>query len=219
MKRFFTFLMAVWTLLSISQTVKAANYYITGFFVEGQEWTKLDGKNMESVGNNQYSQTYQCETTGKYCFRFAGDDLPYQMCPYQSSYELTKASPSYGVSYTYQEGKANNYFFVNMESGKAYTFTFDDSNKTVACKVSGSSTTPTENYAKFYLLGSMNEWKGTDYPFTTTDNVSYTCTLSGKSGLLYFKPKSSADGTWLAPGASNAYITTEYQSATAGNGA
>lgn len=219
MKRFFTFLMAVWALLSISQTGKAANYYITGFFVEGQEWTKLDGKNMESVGNNQYSQTYQCETTGKYCFRFAGDDLPYQMCPYQSSYELTKASPSYGVSYTYQEGKANNYFFVNMESGKAYTFTFDDSNKTVACKVSGSSTTPTENYAKFYLLGSMNDWKGTDYPFTTTDNVSYTCTLSGKSGLLYFKPKSSADGTWLAPGASNAYITTEYQSTTAGNGA
>lgn len=219
MKRFFTFLMAVWALLSISQTVKAANYYITGFFVEGQEWTKLDGKNMESVGNNQYSQTYQCETTGKYCFRFAGDDLPYQMCPYQSSYELTKASPSYGVSYTYQEGKANNYFFVNMESGKAYTFTFDDSNKTVACKVSGSSTTPTENYAKFYLLGSMNGWKGTDYPFTTTDNVSYTCTLSGKSGLLYFKPKSSADGTWLVPGASNAYITTEYQSTTAGNGA
>lgn len=219
MKRFFTFLMAVWALLSISQTGKAANYYITGFFVEGQEWTKLDGKNMESVGNNQYSQTYQCETTGKYCFRFAGDDLPYQMCPYQSSYELTKTSPSYGVSYTYQEGKANNYFFVNMESGKAYTFTFDDSNKTVACKVSGSSTTPTENYAKFYLLGSMNDWKGTDYPFTTTDNVSYTCTLSGKSGLLYFKPKSSADGTWLAPGASNAYITTEYQSTTAGNGA
>lgn len=219
MKRFFTFLMAVWALLSISQTVKAANYYITGFFVEGQEWTKLDGKNMESVGNNQYSQTYQCETTGKYCFRFAGDDLPYQMCPYQSSYELTKASPSYGVSYTYQEGKANNYFFVNMESGKAYTFTFDDSNKTVACKVSGSSTTPTENYAKFYLLGSMNGWKGTDYPFTTTDNVSYTCTLSGKSGLLYFKPKSSADGTWLAPGDTNADITTEYQSTTAGNGA
>lgn len=219
MKRFFTFLMAVWALLSISQTVKAANYYITGFFVEGQEWTKLDGKNMESVGNNQYSQTYQCETTGKYCFRFAGDDLPYQMCPYQSSYELTKASQSYGVSYTYQEGKANNYFFVNMESGKAYTFTFDDSNKTVACKVSGSSTTPTENYAKFYLLGSMNGWKGTDYPFTTTDNVSYTCTLSGKSGLLYFKPKSSADGTWLAPGDTNADITTEYQSTTAGNGA
>lgn len=221
MKRFFTFLMAVWALLSISQTVKAADYYIMGTFDGGDRgtWTKLDGKNMDPVGNKQYSQTYQCTKAGKYYFVFTGDGLTWQMCPYQSSYELTKASPSYGVSYTYQEGKENNYFFVNMESGKAYTFTFDDSNKTVACKVSGSSTTPTENYAKFYLLGSMNDWKGTDYPFTTTDNVSYTCTLSGKSGLLYFKPKSSADGTWLAPGDNNANITTEYQSTTAGNGA
>lgn len=221
MKRFFMFLMAVWALLSISQTVKAADYYIMGTFDGGDRgtWTKLDGKNMDPVGNNQYSQTYQCTKAGKYYFVFTGDGLTWQMCPYQSSYELTKASPSYGVSYTYQEGKENNYFFVNMESGKAYTFTFDDSNKTVACKVSGSSTTPTENYAKFYLLGSMNGWKGTDYPFTTTDNVSYTCTLSGKSGLLYFKPKSSADGTWLAPGDNNANITTEYQSTTAGDGA
>ena len=221
MKRFFMFLMAVWALLSISQTVKAADYYIMGTFDGGDRgtWTKLDGKNMDPVGNNQYSQTYQCTKAGVYHFVFAGDGLTWQMCPYQSSYELTKASPSYGVSYTYQEGKANNYFFVNMESGKAYTFTFDDSNKTVACKVSGSSTTPTENYAKFYLLGNMNDWKGTDYPFTTTDNVTYTCTLSGKSGLLYFKPKSLADGTWLAPGDNNANITTEYQSTTAGNGA
>lgn len=215
------FLMAVWALLSISQTVKAADYYIMGAFDGGDRgtWTKLDGKNMDPVGNNQYSQTYQCTKAGVYHFVFTGDGLTWQMCPYQSSYELTKASPSYGVSYTYQEGKANNYFFVNMESGKAYTFTFDDSNKTVACKVSGSSTTPTENYAKFYLLGSMNDWKGTDYPFTTTDNVTYTCTLSGKSGLLYFKPKSLADGTWLAPGDNNANITKEYQSTKAGNGA
>ena len=221
MKRFFMFLMAVWALLSISQTVKAADYYIMGTFDGGDRgtWTKLDGKNMDPVGKYQYSQTYQCTKAGKYYFVFTGDGMTWQMCPYQSSYELTKASPSYGVSYTYQEGKENNYFFVNMESGKAYTFTFDDLNKTVACKVSGSSTTPTENYAKFYLLGSMNDWKGTDYPFTTTDNVSYTCTLSGKSGLLYFKPKSSADGTWLAPGDNNANITTEYQSTTAGSGA
>lgn len=125
MKRFFTFLMAVWALLSISQTVKAADYCIMSSFVEGQD-------------------------------------------------------------------------------------------------VGGSSST--ETGAKYYLVGSMNNW-GTveatskNYPFTTTDNVTYTCTLSGQSGKLYFKPKSSAGGTWLAPGASNAYITTEYQSTTDGNGA
>ena len=125
MKRFFTFLMAIWALLSISQTVKAADYCIMGSFVEGQD-------------------------------------------------------------------------------------------------VGGSSSTETS--AKYYLLGDMNGWGNDEatsknYPFTTTDNVTYTCTLSGQGGLLYFKPKSSADGTWLAPGASNAYITTEFQSTTAGDGA
>lgn len=125
MKRFFTFLMAVWALLSISQTVKAADYCIMGSFVEGQD-------------------------------------------------------------------------------------------------VGGSSST--ETGAKYYLVGSMNDW-GTveatskNYPFTTTDNVTYTCTLSGQSGKLYFKPKSSADETWLAPGASDADIKTEFQSTTAGDGA
>lgn len=125
MKRFFTFLMAIWALLSISQTVKAADYCIMGSFVEGQD-------------------------------------------------------------------------------------------------VGGSSSTETS--AKYYLLGDMNGWGNDEatsknYPFTTTDNVTYTCTLSGQGGLLYFKPKSSADGTWLAPGDNNANITTEYQSTTAGNGA
>lgn len=78
---------------------------------------------------------------------------------------------------------------------------------------------PTGNDAKYYLVGDMNSWKGTNYPFTTTDGKTYTCTLSNQNGTVYFKPKSSADGTWLAPGASDAYITTEFQSTTDGNGA
>lgn len=78
---------------------------------------------------------------------------------------------------------------------------------------------PTGNDAKYYLVGDMNSWTGTNYPFTTTDGKTYTCTLSNQNGTVYFKPKSSADGTWLAPGASNAYITTEFQSTTGGNGA
>lgn len=216
--------MAVWALLSISQTVKADDYYITGFFAGESEWTKLDGKNMESVGNNKYSQTYQCTKSGEYHFRFTGDGLGYEMCPHDASYELTKAS-SYGVASTKDEGKADYYFYVNMESGKTYTFTFDNSNpsnRTVACTVGGSSSTG--NDVKYYLVGSMNDWGSVEatsknYPFTTTDNVTYTCTLSGQSGKLYFKPRSSADKTWLAPGDADANITTEYQSTTAGNGA
>lgn len=78
---------------------------------------------------------------------------------------------------------------------------------------------PTGNDAKYYLVGDMNSWTGTNYPFTTTDGKTYTCTLSNQNGTVYFKPKSSADGTWLAPGASDAYITTEFQSTTGGDGA
>lgn len=77
---------------------------------------------------------------------------------------------------------------------------------------------PTGNDAKYYLVGDMNNWTGTDYPFTTTDGKTYTCTLSNQNGTVHFKPKSSADGTLLAPGASNVYITTEFQSTTDGNG-
>ena len=79
---------------------------------------------------------------------------------------------------------------------------------------------PTGNDAKYYLWGSMNEWKGKYCPFTTTDDgKTYTCTLSNQNGTVYFKPKSSADETWLAPGASDADITTKFQSTTNGNGA
>lgn len=73
---------------------------------------------------------------------------------------------------------------------------------------------PTGNDAKYYLVGDMNNWTGTNYPFTTTDGKTYTCTLSNQSGLVHFKPQSSADRSWLAPGANNAYITTELQSTT-----
>lgn len=79
---------------------------------------------------------------------------------------------------------------------------------------------PTGNDAKYYLFGSMNGWKEKYCPFTTTDDgKTYTCTLSNQNGTVYFKPKSSEGGTWLAPGASNADITTEFQSTTTGDGA
>lgn len=78
---------------------------------------------------------------------------------------------------------------------------------------------PTGNDAKYYLWGSMNNWTETYCPFTTNDDKTYTCTLSNQSGTVYFKPKRSADESWLAPGANNANITTELQSTTDGNGA
>ena len=166
--------MAVWALLSISQTVKAVDFCIMGTFTgeDRTHWTKLDGKNMDLVGTNKYSQTYQCTKAGEYHFRFIGIGWKGEMCPEQSSYDLTQASPSYTVSWTDQTGKEKNYFSVNMESGKTYTFTFDNSdskNRTVACTVSGSSVVT----KVIKLLNGTTE--------VTGSNGKYTLDLSGET--------------------------------------
>lgn len=177
--------MAVWALLSISQTGKAVDFCIMGTFTgeDRTHWTKLDGKNMDLVGTNKYSQTYQCTKAGEYHFRFIGIGWKGEMCPEQSSYDLTKASPSYTVSWTDQPGKEKNYFSVNMESGKTYTFTFDDSDKdgrTVACKVSGSEVVT----KVIKLLNGTSELTGSNGRYSldltsATADAAITLTIDG----------------------------------------
>lgn len=220
--------MAVWALLSISQTVKAVDFCIMGTFdgKDRPDWTKLDDKNMDLVGTNKYSQTYQCTKAGEYHFRFIGIGWKGEMCPEQSSYDLTQASPSYKVSYTNNEGMEKNYFYVKMESGKTYTFTFDSSdknNRTVACTVSGS-TSPSE-FEKLYLIGGLfNDWKDdTTRPFTTTDgkvykyvfDADYTNTFSKESDDYYFRVKTASQQ--YQPQTNDAPVGTTFTSANVGS--
>ena len=189
-------------------------------------WTRLDGKSMHPDGNNQYSQTYQCTKAGEYRFRFIGDGWNGEMCPEQSSYNLTNASCK--VYYTDQDGRKDNYFYVNMESGKTYTFTFDnssESNRTVACTVSGEGSgtvTPIEKYCSFYLIGNLHsdeEWKdGTKANrFTTSDGNTYTYTFTGVGKTVYFRVQGyDSDekkfGADLAPDATeNKSLTTTFE--------
>ena len=198
MKRFFTFLMAVWALLSISQTVKAVNFYITGRFVGEQQECKLDGKNMESVGNNKYSQTYQCTTSGEYRFRFASEGWKAEMCPDVELFDLANTSKQ--IVYT-DQGHSNNYFYVNMESGKTYTFTFDDSSaskRTVACTVSGSSVVT----KVIKLFNGSSEVTGSNGKYTlnlsgdTSQDATITFTIDGtKYGLATAQTISKAGTT------------------------
>lgn len=221
-KRFFTFLMAVWALLSISQTVKADTFFIKGAFDRGSSWTKLDDKNMDPGVNNKYSQTYQCKKDGEYRFRFIGEGWNGEMCPEQSSYNLTNASCN--VFYTDQPGNKDNYFYVNMESGKTYTFTFDNSNRTVACTV-GGSTSPSE-FEKLYLIGGLfKDWNDdTTRPFTTTDgkvyeyvfDSDYTNKFNKESDDYYFRVK-TATSQQYQPQTNDAPVETEFTSANPGS--
>ena len=190
--------MAVWALLSISQTVKAVNCYITGYFVGESEWTTLDGKNMESVVNNKYSQTYQCTKSGEYRFRFAVEGWKAQMCPDVERFDL--ANKSKKIVYTDQNGYDSNYFYVNMENGKTYTFTFDDSNKdnrTVACTVSGSSVVT----KVIKLFNGLSEVTGSNGKYTldlsgeTSTDATITLTIDGTAYGLATAQAISTVGT------------------------
>ena len=163
-----------------------------------EAWVKLDGKNMTDLGGERYSQEYKCTKTNQYRFRIAGGGLGYELCPNTKSYNLLDAKPSYGCFANNVSGYADNYFYVEMVSGKTYTFTFDNSNpsnRTVACTVSGEGSgtvTPTEKYCSFYLIGNLHndsEWKnGTKANlFTTFDGKTYTYTFTGVGKTVYFR--------------------------------
>ena len=228
MKRFFTFLMAVWALLSISQTVKATKtYYVRGAFGDGAWPAAKSGLAMTPKGNNTYVLEYKSEQDGEFRFRFTGDDFENEMCPTQASFDLTKAHPSYTVFYTNLDGKADNYFYVNMESGKTYTFTFDNSipsNRTVACTV-GGSTSPSE-FEKLYLIGGLfNDWNDdTTRPFTTTNDKvyeyvfdsDYTNKFNKESDDYYFRVK-TATSQQYQPQTDRAPVETEFTSANPGS--
>lgn len=226
-KRFFTFLMAILALLSISQVVKAADCYIMGSFNTTEAWTKLDCQNMTALSGEKYTQEYKCTTSGEYRFRFAVGGESWQLCPHTPKYNLTEAIPNYGCAYTTDNGKGANYFYVNMESGKTYTFTFDNSNasnRNVACTVSGS-TSPSE-FEKLYLIGGLyGDWKDdTTRPFTTTDgkvyeyvfDSDYTNKFNKESDDYYFRVK-TATSQHYQPQTNDAPVETEFTSANPGS--
>lgn len=212
--------MAVWALLSISQTVKAADFYLTGSSTL-EAWVKLDGKSMTDLGGERYSQEYKCTNTAQYRFRIAGGNLGYELCPNTKSYNLLEAKPSYGCFANNVSGYANNYFYVDMESGKTYTFTFDNSNpnnRTVACTV-GGSTSPSE-FTELSLIGGLTGNWGEIRKFSTTDgkiyqyvfDTDYTNTkISGEFGDYYFRVKT--ESKQYAPYINDYPVGTEYTDA------
>lgn len=191
-----------------------------------EAWVKLDGKNMTDLGGEKYSQEYKCTKTDQYRFRIAGGGLGYELCPNTKSYNLLDAKPSYGCFANNVNGYGDNYFYVDMESGKTYTFTFDNSNasnRTVACTVSGSSTT---EFTKLSLIGGLTGNWGEIREFSTTDgktyqyvfDTDYTNTkISGESGDYFFRVKISSTEEYQ-PGTNDAPVETTFTDANPGSG-
>lgn len=224
--------MAVWALLSISQTVKATNtYYVRGAFGEGK-WPALkSGLAMTSKGNDTYVLEYTSPQDGEYRFRFTGDDFENEMCPYTTKTDLSTYSSTnpYGITtdcYENPNKEDGRYFFVNMKKGTTYVFTFiDGSSRQVWCDVN-TTTTPSE-FTKLYLIGGLpNDWKDdTTRPFTTTDgktyqyvfDADYTNTyISGESDNYYFRIKNPSTEEFQ-PGTNDAPVETIFTGANSGS--
>ena len=189
--------MAVWALLSISQTVKAADYFVRGAFENG-DWPAVNsGLKMTPKGDNTYVLEYVSPQDGEYRFRFTGTNFEKEMCPYVTKTDLSTFSSTnpYGITtdcYEHPNTENGRYFIVNMKKGTTYVFTFKEegSSRQVWCDVN-TSTTPSlsgENpianrkYSEgYYLVGNFFNFDG--------DNINY------KDAVFKFQQqKDDADG-------------------------
>lgn len=165
--------MAVWALLSISQTVKAADYFVRGAFENG-DWPAVNnGLIMTPKGDNTYVLEYVSPQDGEYRFRFTGTNFEKKMCPYVTKTDLSIFSSTnpYGISTDcYEDPNTENgrYFIVNMKKGTTYVFTFKEgSSRQVWCDVNTSTTPSDQNpianrkYSEgYYLVGNFFNFDG-----------------------------------------------------------
>lgn len=165
--------MAIWALLSISQTVKAADYFVRGAFENG-DWPAVNnGLKMTPKGDNTYVLEYVSPQDGEYRFRFTGTNFEKEMCPYATKTDLSIFSSTnpYGISTDcYEDPNTENgrYFIVNMKKGTTYVFTFKEgSSRQVWCDVNTSTTPSDQNpianrkYSEgYYLVGNFFNFDG-----------------------------------------------------------
>lgn len=180
--------MAVWALLSISQTGKAADYFVRGAFENG-DWPAVNsGLKMTLKSENTYVLEYVSPQDGEYRFRFTGTNFEKEMCPYITKTDLSTFSSTnpYVISsdcYEHPNTENGRYFIVNMKKGTTYVFTFKEgSSRQVWCDVN-TSTTPSEKVIK--LFNGSSEVTGSNGKYTldlsnVTSDASITLTIDGK---------------------------------------
>lgn len=160
MKRFFTFLMAVWALLSISQTVKATNtYYVRGAFGDGAWPAVKSGLAMTPKGT--------VTPTEKYCSFYLIGNLHND----EEWADRTKANP------------------FTTSDGETYTYTFTGVEKTVYFRVQGYDPNKNKFENDFAPNTTDGKDKELTTTFQTVAFKPYTSakawTIEAKSGKTY----------------------------------
>ena len=214
MKRFFTFLMAVWALLSISQTVKAAD--VTVYFQCPSDWT-----------TPVCAYAYNSETdhvAGGWSGAPAGSEFTTSngvklwKCTFDSRYKyVIFKEPADGEKKVkqYPDGQG-------FEVHDKYVYTFGGTSGTSLSEFENGGTTPSK-FAKLYVWGntSDNAWGENDFSreFTTSDGktykyvfgTDYTNGFSNNTADFYFRVKT--ESMQYAPPTNDDPVGTDYTSA------
>ena len=214
MKRFFTFLMAVWALLSISQTVKAAD--VTVYFQCPSDWT-----------TPVCAYAYNSETdhvAGGWSGAPAGSEFTTSngvklwKCTFDSKYKYVIFKEPGKNDVKQYPGKNKKGLGVKDN----YVYTFGGTSGTSLSEFENGGTTPSE-FTKLYVWGNFKgeKWGVNDLSreFTTSDGKIYqyvfgtdiTNAFSNNTEDFYFRVK--AESKQYAPPANDDPVGTDYTSA------
>ena len=216
MKRFFTFLMAVWALLSISQTVKATD--VTVYFqCPSSGWTTpvhVYAYNSDADKNSSWSDA----PAGSEFTTSNGVKL--WKCTFDSKYKLVIFKANSGE----QQYPGKDQRGLDVKDNYVYTSTSLEG--TSLSDFENGGTTPSK-FTPLYIYGNF-VGKGWDEPdgtrsFTTTDGKIYqyefgkdfTNAFSNNTAEFYFRVK--AESKQYAPQTNDDPVGTEYTSAKESN--
>ena len=215
MKRFFTFLMAVWALLSISQTVKAAD--VTVYFQCPSDWATpvhVYAYNSDADKNSSWSDA----PAGSEFTTSNGVKL--WKCTFDSKYKLVIFKANSGE----QQYPGKDQRGLDVKDNYVYTSTSPEG--TSLSDFENGGTTPSK-FAKLYVWGNISgsAWDNNDFSreFTTSDGktyqyvfgTDYTNAFSNNTADFYFRVKT--ESKQYAPQTNDDPVGTEYTSAKESN--
>lgn len=217
MKRFFTFLMAVWALLSISQTVKAAD--VTVYFQCPGDWRTpvcAYAYNSETDKNSEWDNAPEgSEFT-------TSNGVKLWKCTFDSKYENVIFKEPYVKDVASKQYPSKTGFTVENN----YVYTSTGTTGTPLSEFDNGGTTPS-TFAKLYVWRNISgsSWIDNDFSreFTTSDGktyqyvfgTDYTNAFSNNTEDFYFRVKT--ESKQYAPQTNDDPVGTEYTSANESN--
>ena len=213
MKRFFTFLMAVWALLSISQTVKAAD--VTVYFQCPSDWRTpvcAYAYNSDTDKNSEWDNAPEgSEFT-------TSNGVKLWKCTFDSKYKNVIFKEPYVKDVVSKQYPSKTGFTVENN----YVYTSTGTSGTPLSEFDNGGTTPS-TFAKLYVWGNISgsAWGENDFSreFTTSDGktyqyvfgTDYTNAFSNNTEDFNFRVKT--ESKQYAPQTNDDPVGTEYTSA------